>query len=249
MKRVLIVDDEPHSQSSIGEMLKSHRDLVEVGRCGSVRDASLLISATRPDLLLLDVRLPDGKGFDLLGSMEPHPFRVIFITAYNEYAIRAIKYGALDYILKPVKEMEMDNALERARESWMTEKEILASQEVAKAAWLRPDIGGSDQIVLKSQGYLQVVSLKEILYLRSVGNYTHFHLSDKRKIVVSRPLKEFYEELLPHKIFMRTHRSFVVNVSFIDRFLSEGYLTLKSGEEIPVATRSRQSILAFFKPL
>lgn len=245
MKRVLIVDDEPHARCGIAQMLESYKDLVVVGKCGSISEARTFLAGSLPDLVFLDIILPDGNGFDLLATLEAIPFRVVFVTAHHEYAIRAIKYGALDYILKPVKAMELAAAVDRARESWLPEKDFLQRLELARSL-ITSDDNCNRQIVLKAQGYLQVVSFDEIIYCQSVGNYTQFHLVDKRKIIASRPLKEFHEDLLPRKLFMRTHRSYMVNLRFIDRFVNDHYLTLKGGEEVPVSIRKRETILAYF---
>ncbi len=242
MIRTLIIDDEPAIRKDIEWLLQRHPGFVVLGSCGSVADARVMIPNTAPDLLLLDIELSDGTGFDLLRDLPDRPFRVIFITAYNQHAIRAIKFGAYDYLLKPVDEDELTAALERLR----SEKESISKIqfEVAESHLQNKRPGLQHRIVLRSQQYLQVVAFDEILYCQSDGSYTTFFLSDKRKITVSKPIKE-YEELLPENWFIRTHQSYIVNHHFIDRFLKDGLIILRDGTEIPVATRKREYIRQF----
>lgn len=247
MLRILIVDDEPSAIKNITLLLQKYHDLIVVGTCGSVAEARVLIPATRPDLLLLDIQLPDGTGFDLLQSLGKISFHIIFVTAFNEHGIKAIKYGALDYLLKPVDEDDLDKALEKAKGAWLPEKDVMDSLEVIRSAWAQSEVGDRQQIVLKSQHFFQLVALDDIVYCQSMGNYTHFHLSDNRMVVASRTLKEFYD-MLPRQKFIRAHHSYLVNVKYIDRlFHKDGYLVLKSGEEIPISIRKKENVLAFFQ--
>jgi len=244
MLRVLIVDDEPIIRKDLEALLKPYSDFIVVGTCGSVTEAKILINATQPDLLLLDIQLSDGTGFDLLQSLEKISFHTIFITAFNEYAIKAIKYGALDYLLKPIDELELKDALEKVKAGRKEALEVRESLEVARAHMNSDNKAIRSRIVLRSQYFLQVVAFDEIIYCQNDGGYTHFHLVDKRKIVVSKSIKE-YDELLPRQLFLRPHQSYLVNVSFIDRFHKEGYLILKGGQEIPVSTRKKEHVISF----
>ncbi|WP_118974630.1 LytR/AlgR family response regulator transcription factor [Taibaiella koreensis] len=245
MLRVLIVDDEPIIRKDLESLLKPYTDFIVVGTCGSVVEAKILINATQPDLLLLDIQLSDGTGFDLLQSLEKISFHTVFITAFNEYAIKAIKYGALDYLLKPIDEPELKEALEKVKASRQEARDVKESLEVARAHLGNSEnMANRSRIVLRSQYFLQVVAFDEIVYCQNDGGYTHFHLIDKRKIVVSKSIKE-YDELLPRQLFLRPHQSYLVNVSFIDRFHKEGYLILKGGQEIPVSTRKKEHVISF----
>lgn len=244
MLRVLIVDDEPIIRKDLEALLKPYSDFIVVGTCGSVTEAKILINATQPDLLLLDIQLSDGTGFDLLQSLEKISFHTIFITAFNEYAIKAIKYGALDYLLKPIDELELKDALEKVKAGRKEALEVRESLQVARAHMNSDNKAIRSRIVLRSQYFLQVVAFDEIIYCQNDGGYTHFHLVDKRKIVVSKSIKE-YDELLPRQLFLRPHQSYLVNVSFIDRFHKEGYLILKGGQEIPVSTRKKEHVISF----
>lgn len=245
MLRVLIIDDEPIIRKDMEMLLKKHEDLVVVGACGSLKEARVLLETTSPDLLLLDIQLTDGTGFELLQELEQIPFQVIFITAYNQFAIKAIKYGALDYLLKPIDELELDEALEKVRNSQQhVSNNIKEGWNVARNHLNQVNKGMQDRIVLRSQQYLQVVPFEEIVYCQNDGGYTHFFLTSKKKIVVSKSIKE-YNDLLPDDEFLRPHQSYLVNARFIDKFHKDGYLILRTGEEIPVSTRKKDHVIAF----
>lgn len=245
MLRVLIIDDEPIIRKDMEMLLRKHDDLVVVGACGSIKEASVLLQTTSPDLLLLDIQLSDGTGLDLLQELDHIPFQVIFITAYNQFAIKAIKYGALDYLLKPIDELELNEALDKVRASrQQVNSNIKDGWNVARSHLSQVNKGMQDRIVLRSQQYLQVVPFEEIVYCQNDGGYTHFFLTSKKKIVVSKSIKE-YNDLLPDEQFLRPHQSYLVNVHFIDKFHKDGYLILRTGEEIPVSTRKKDHVVAF----
>lgn len=243
MLRVLVIDDEPLIRKDIEALTAKHPGVVVVGTCGTVKEGAILINATKPDLVLLDVQLTDGTGFDLLQSLKTINFHVIFITAYNEYAIKAIKYGALDYLLKPLDEDELNEALAKVKSS----PAITNIEESLKVAG---NYSGNNypekrsKLALRSQQYLQIVSFDEILYCHSDKGYTTFFLTNNRKVLVSKYIKE-YEDLLPPEIFLRPHQSYLVNFNYIDRFHKDGYLILHSGAEIPVSTRKKDYVISF----
>jgi two-component system LytT family response regulator len=239
MIRVVIIDDEPAIRKDTQALLQQQPGFIVAATCGSVQEAKILIPATQPDLLLLDIELQDGTGFDILQQLDS-PCRVIFVTAYHDYAIRAIKYGALDYLLKPLDEEELKAALDKVRR---TAPEPLQQEQLMLAKQSFQQGGMQNRIVLRSQQYLQIVPFEEIIYCQSDAGYTTFFLSDQRKIVVSKSIKE-YEELLPNW-FIRPHQSYLVNHHFIDRYHKDGYLVLRNGAEIPVATRRKEIILEY----
>lgn len=241
MKRILVVEDEPLIRNSIVRIFDNRTDVVVVGSCGSVEAALVMISGTSPDIILLDINLPDGTGFDILDQVEPGSFHVIFITAYNDFAIKAIKYGALDYLLKPLNEEELELAIRKIIEEktpGIHENQLL----VSKQHYREPE--KDNRIVLRFQQYFDIVSFEDIAFCKSDGGYTTFFMTDGREIMISKTLKE-YEELLPEKFFIRTHRSYLVNKRFIDRYHKEGYLVLRNGKEIPISTRRRDYVMNF----
>ena len=239
--RVVLVDDQPEIRKDAATLLKQHENFIVVGSCGSVQEALFLIPATEPDLLLLDISLGDGTGFDILEQIPAKRFKVIFLTGHHEHAIRAIKFGALDYLLKPINEQQLLEALDKVAPA-SPEQISLSSQHFLNG-------GTPDRIVLRSQQYLHIIEINEILYCNSNAGYTTFYLTNGRKILTSRHLKE-YEELLPAKLFLRTHQSYLVNTAFIDKYQrDDGELILREGSRIPVASRRTADVIDYFNNL
>jgi Response regulator of the LytR/AlgR family len=236
MVRTLIIDDEPTVIQDMQLLMKKHPGFLVVGHCGSLTEARILIPHTNPDLLLLDIELRDGIAFDLLSEYPGRTFQVIFITAYNHYAINAIKFSAFDYLLKPVDEEELAISLQK-----FVQRPISLQQQNAIALEHLRFQGLQNRLVLRSKHYLQVVVFDDILYCEGAGSYTNFFLLNKRKFTASHSIKE-YEQLLPYDRFIRTHQSYLVNISLIDRLHIDGYLVLRNGTEIPVSARRKDTV-------
>lgn len=241
MIRTIIVDDEPAIAALTRAYLEQHSDICITGVCHSLEEARQLLRNTHPDLLLLDIDLGDGNGFELLQSLERTDFHLIFITAHNDFALRAIKFGALDYLLKPLDEGELAEALDKVRRA--PGKSLLQEQlRVSRQEFSSPE--PSARIVLRSQHYLRIVELHQILYCRSDKGYTTFFFTDGQKQVVSGTIRE-YEELLPSHLFIRCHQSYLVHYRYVDRYHKEGSLVLRNGTEIPVSVRRKDYVWAF----
>jgi two-component system LytT family response regulator len=233
------VDDEAASRQSVADMLARHFPEVElVYSASSVADALECLKKTEPRILILDIEMPGGTGFDLLEKLDQRPFSVIFHTAYTQYAIRAIKSSAVDYVLKPANEVEFREAIEKAKEHYTT-WQAAASSEQLKV--LRENLLAQSvrQIVIPHVGRQDVLQVDEIGYLQGEDNYTIFHLQSGRKVTASKPLKT-YQEMLPENQFLRVHKSYVVNKNHLNR-VSSGksgqILHLKNGGEVPVSRR------------
>lgn len=243
MFRVLIVEDNPVAVEDLKRLLRRHREFTLIGATDSIKDAKVNISAEQPDLLLLDIQLKDGTAFDLLESLDKITFKIIFTTGFDEFAIRAIKFGALDYLLKPIDKGEFDAALLRAKEAKLSEQHLRQSFDIANG-YFHSTAGGWNRIALRSQYTLQVVAFDEILYLESSESYTHFHLTEGRTVVVSRSVIE-YEQLLPRQQFLRCHQSYLVNGYYIDHYHNDGHVALKGGQQIPVSRRKKERVISF----
>ncbi len=241
MLRTIIVDDEPIIRSDIEALLQSIPDVQVIGACGSVKDAITLIGTLKPDLLLLDIQLSDGNSFEIFNALPGLECAVIFITAFDKHAIRAIRVGALDYLLKPLEGEELQDAIGKVRRK-IGYNLALQAQEAQRHLEDKGE-GALKSILLSSQKALQQVALTDIMYCEGDGNYTTFFLTGNKKIVVSKPLKE-YDDLLPHPQFIRTHQSYLVNRNFIDRYDRDGAIRLYNGQEVPVAVRKKESVLA-----
>jgi two-component system, LytTR family, response regulator len=224
------------------DMMAPHTDFLVVAECGSIKDAIPVLRATNPQLLLLDIELEDGDAFELLSHFMPSPFGVIFVTAFAQHAIRAIRLGALDYLLKPVREEELAYALERVRKEPARLGMLPGQLEIAGASLRKkaPD----DRIVLRTQDTLKILFFHDIIYCQGNASYTHFMLTGQRKMIVSGNIKE-YEDMLPPALFIRCHQSYLVNYQYIDSFKKEGLLVLKNNEEIPVSGRRKELVIQF----
>jgi len=239
--RTLIIEDEPAVRKEIEWLVSQEKEFNLLGTASSVQDALVLIKATNPELVLMDIQLTDGTAFDILNSLPEINFNIIFITAYNHFAIKAIKYGALDYLLKPLDENELRDALHRIFKEQKSSTQLNQQLEIVKSV-NEKDSGLESRLILHTQEFLQVLQLKDIMYCQSDGGYTNFFLSEGRKLIISKPLK-YYDELLPEKWFLRPHQSYLVNVLYVDKFLKIGTIVMKDKTEIPVASRRKDYIV------
>jgi two-component system LytT family response regulator len=248
MLRTIIIDDEAHVRESLNEMLKTHcPDVKVVGREEGVKSGVESIMKHHPDLILLDIKMKDGTGFDLLEQIENIDFKIIFITAYNQYAIKAIKFSALDYLLKPVDSTELQEAVNKAQS--ITQKEVSA-QLSTLATNLQTDDRSKKRIILKTFDNIFLVKVRDIVYIESDGRYSTIYLESGEKVIVSTTLK-FYHELLKDFGFYRVHKSFLINLGHIQRFekAEGGYVVLNGGGRVPVASRKREELLELFDKL
>ncbi|WP_442588106.1 LytR/AlgR family response regulator transcription factor [Pedobacter sp. AW31-3R] len=246
MIRTLIIEDEPAVRKEIEWLLAQEEGFNFLGSATSVSESLILIKATRPALILMDIQLTDGTAFDILNQLDEINFRIIFITAYNHFAVKAIKFGALDYLLKPLEENEFKEALAKIAGEGVNG--LLQQQQqisILKSQATHRESDLESRIVLHTLEYVQVLQLKEIIYCQSEGGYTRFFLTEGRRVMISKPLK-FYDELLPEKWFLRPHQSYLVNVLYVDKFLRSGTIVLKDQTEIPVSSRRKDYIHQHF---
>ena len=238
--KALVVEDKEYIRKALLSLLQRiDADVEVIGECASVKEAVVVTKACKPDLIFLDINLTDGNAFDFLEQVGNLNFKVIFITAYEEYALQALKIGAVDYILKPVDIDELEVALHKVKE-----KPVLKQKEQIKAAkmvWANE----SSTLILSLHDSLQVVDLNDLLYCESDKGYTTFYCNDGKKYVVSKTIKEF-EEQLSSDSFTRPHQSFIVNLKFIDKYDKSGIIYLKNGKQIPVSSRKKEHFVASF---
>ena len=242
MIRVVIIDDEDLVRVLLRDILKFRCPEVEiVGEASGIKSGLEVLGKVRPDLVLLDVKLEDGTGFELLQQCSGVDFKVIFITAFEEYALKAIRLSAVDYILKPIAPDELKNAIEKA--SLM----LIADQE-QKLKTLVSNLGnatnGNKKIVLKTHDKFHFIPVNEIYYCESDSSYTKFYLQDGNEIMVSRTLKEFEEILMDHG-FYRTHKSFLINLKHIRAFQKSdgGYIIMVNNSRIPLSDKKKEEFL------
>jgi len=242
--RVIIVEDQTLLRQNLEYLLAQQPGFTLIGSCGTVYEAVIMIQTTKPDLLLLDIGLPDGTGFDILEHMPPARPKVIFLTAHSEHAIRAMRYGAIDYLLKPLDLDEFSDALQR-----VTHAQPLLEEQITIALQSFRINKQEDSIAFRSHVSVQIVRVKDICYLQADNGCTTVFLNGGNKVVTTKRLKD-YEELLPGASFLRIHHSYLINASYIARFhLKEGLLHLKDGTEIPVSVRKKEILDHYFKTL
>jgi len=232
----LIVDDVKLSRASLVALINTYfTEATIVGSVASLEEARHLLKTTSIDLLFLDIQLLNENGFDLLDEVSVDT-KVIFITSYVEHAIDAIRKGAFDYLLKPVKITDLKNCIQRIREVKVLENEHHRKKEIREEVPIF-----SEKIGISSFEFIEYVDVKDILYLKADGKYTEV-CTKSQKIISSKNLKMF-ELVLPEKFFARVHHSFLVNIAEVRRFKKDdALLVLSDGAEIPVS-KSRKELL------
>jgi two-component system, LytTR family, response regulator len=242
MKKIIIVDDEINNQALLQSMcayLFADKYII-VAMASNVKEAIAQISMHQPDVVLLDIELPDGNGFDILDYTKHLKFFVIFTTAYEQYAIRAIKYNALDYLLKPLQEQELKTAFELLE----TKNVIEENKKIADLMMNVPNKGPLKKITINTQEKTSIIDLDIIVKLNSSGNYTYIYTSDNQTICATKQLGDF-EELLKDANFIRPHHSWLVNLSAVALFSKKDdklFLQLKDKSQVPVSYRKANEI-------
>ena len=240
--KAVIVEDEINVREGFIKMLDVFCPEVRiVGTADSVKTATEVIHNLELDVLFLDINLPDGSGFDLLHSLIEYDFKVIFVTAYSQYAISAFKMSAVDYLLKPVSPDLLQKAISKVS-SLMTNNDIDGLSILRENLSVQPDT--KKKIVLRDLDNLYLIELHKIIYCHADGCYTKFVLDDNSSIITSTNLKE-YEDMLDSYGFVRCHHSFLVNLDHIARMskVDGATLVLSQGTEIPISKRKKSLIL------
>lgn len=238
---VLVIEDEPAIQKELKYLIAQEPDAQLLACCDNVVDARQLILSLQPNVVLVDIQLRDGTAFDLLKKLDHIPENIIFITAYNQFAIKAVKYGALDYLLKPIEQDELKEAFDRYRRKKELNPQWMQQINVAQQA-LDNAVNLPETIALSSLNKVRIVNVSDIVYCKGDGPYTFFFFKNGEKELVSKPLKHF-EDLLPMPFFLRSHQSYLVNRAYISGISKSEYILLNTNEEIPVSTRRRSFIL------
>jgi two-component system, LytTR family, response regulator len=248
MLRTLIIDDEPHIRETLQGLLISFCPQVKViGQAGSVKDGEKEIRQKRPDLVLLDIKMGDGTGFDLLNRFETINFKIIFVTAWEKYAIQAFGFSAIDYLLKPVNPEKLMEAVERAAR---TIQSNFNTQLKALRQNMQETGSTAKKIILRTLENIYLLDVHEIIHCYSEGNYTVFETSSGEKIMVSKILKE-YDDLLADSGFLRVHRSHLINLKHIRRLskLEGGAVIMSNGSEVPVSTSGKERLLELIEKI
>ena len=240
--QALIIDDEKHCREGLSIMLSKYCPDVEVlAQCPGPKAALQAIGKFHPDLIFLDIEMPGMNGFEMLENCKEYDFEVIFTTAYNEYAIQAIRHSALDYLLKPVNKNELVQAVAKVKES----RQSKAPAGITQLMELMENRKPSERIALPTIDGLIIIDLKDILYCQSENNYTRFHLVNGKTFFVSKTLKKAEVLLMNDKDFFRIHHSFIINLRYIQRYYKGdgGEISLINGKNLPVSRTKKQEFL------
>lgn len=241
--KAVIIDDELNNIKNLSALLSEYCPVVHiVGTALTLEEGIEIIRKNDIDMLFLDIQFPNKTGFDLLNELTVYTFQIIFVTAFDNYAIRAIKYAALDYLLKPINVKELVEAVNKVEEK--TKISIYENQIKNLRHYLSEKNLENANIGLPLTNGIRFVDINEIIYCHSENNYSIFNLTGNEKIIVSKGLYE-YEELLPKKIFIRCHQSYLVNKTFVKSLYKEDgiyFLQLKSGVNIPVSRAKKEFV-------
>ncbi|MEO1518330.1 MAG: LytTR family DNA-binding domain-containing protein [Bacteroidota bacterium] len=246
MLRTVIIEDEKDSLEVLEQILQEYCEGIEiVGRAMNSKDGIAVIQQCQPELVFLDIYLSGGDGFDVLDAFDDISFKVVFVTGYEQYAIKAIKYSAMDYLLKPVIIEELQATVAKARRMLRPSSQNLG---LLKENLSKPN-SPFEHIVLPDYKEYTVIRLNDISYIEAQRSYALFHLTDKNSKVSSRPLS-FYESLLPTSHFFRIHKSYLINGQQVEKMESGrgGHVLLKDGSLLPVAIRRKTAFLRFLSP-
>jgi two-component system, LytTR family, response regulator len=243
MIRAIIVEDEKMSRETLKRMIEKYCPQVDVvAEADGYRLGMELIRKHEPDVVFLDIQMPDGSGFRLVEELKDINFEVIFTTAFDQFAIKAIKFSALDYLLKPIIPQELVDAVEKLEQKRM---EVRKSRNIEIFLEnMRTKDESTQKIVLSTADKIHVIQVDDIIRCESDNYYTQFYFTDGKRLLVSKTLKE-NEELLSQHNFIRPHKSHLVNVKYIKSFLRQegGYIMMTDGSKIPVSRRKREKIM------
>jgi len=244
MIKSVIIDDEPDNVVVLSKLLQEFcPDVSVTGVAGNVLKAVAVIREMQPDLVFLDVEMPYGNGFDILDRLRPVHFEVIFITAFNEYALKAIRYNALDYLLKPVNIGELQEAVIKVSKHAQLKTFNQQLEDFLQNLKKQPLI--TDKIALPSASGVVFIPLKDIIRCEANRGYTIFTIKNRRKIISSKSVKE-YEEILPGEVFFRVHNSHLVNLYCVQGYQwgRGGCLEMEDGAMVKVAARRKSELIA-----
>lgn len=242
MIRAIIVEDEKTSRDTLRGLLHRYCGEVEiVGEADGVWKGVQLIRDKKPDVVFLDIQMPDGSGFRLLEELKDVPFDIIFTTAYDEFAIKAIRYSALDYLLKPINPEELVIAVQKLKKQGFHRK---AGHRLDHLLEMMRQPESENKIVLSTAEKLYIVYIDEIIRCESDNYYTLFRFRDGKSLLISKTLKE-NEELLKEYHFIRPHKSHLVNLRYIRSYSRDegGVLIMEDGSRVPVSRRKRESVI------
>ena len=245
MLTAIIIDDEQKGRIALHQKLKDYcHDVNLIGEAENGLDGIKLIEKYKPDIVFLDIEMPRMDGFEMLHALPEKKFHLIFTTAYDQYAIKAIKYAAFDYLLKPIDIEELRSAIAKINQQQRVDTE-------KKLALLEQNLQGKnafDKIAIPTIDGLLFFNISDIIHLEASSNYTTIYFNNHPKLIASKTLKDF-EELLPADIFFRPHHSYLINLGFIERYIKGdgGQIQMLNGNYVDVSRRKKEEFLQLIK--
>ncbi|MEO1253338.1 MAG: LytTR family DNA-binding domain-containing protein [Bacteroidota bacterium] len=244
--KTLIVEDEPSASQNLVNLLKQHSPQVDVLEiCETVNEGIEAINNHRPELVLLDIQLGSKTSFELLDQVAYRDFHIVFITAYNEYAVKAFQFSAVDYILKPINPIRLKESMQKVKKQVQTKN--VSSMLSVLMDNLSPNTKPK-KIVLSTSEMVHVIELQNIIKCQSSVNYTVFYLSDGKELIISKTLKEF-DDQLSGRGFFRVHRSWLINEEHIAGYDKRegGYVVMKDQSKLPVSPKKKEELIMLIK--
>ena len=247
MIEAIIIDDEMHCRKTLAILLKEYCPEVQVvDQCSDADEGLKSIAKFNPDLVFLDIEMPGMNGFDMLEQFSEIPFAVVFTTGYDQYAIKAFRFYAIDYLLKPIEPKGLINAVHKVK----TQKQLPSADQFQM---LLNKINNREEIFPKipvptSDGF-DLIPIDQVLFCEAKDNYTYFNLKNKKKIIACRMLKEVEEQLNDFSFFIRVHNSYIVNIKEVKKYVrgEGGYVIMSDDSTVNVSRSRKEILLKWFK--
>lgn len=247
--KAIIVEDEKHSRETLKNLLEEFcTDINVIDSAAAVNEAVTKISELNPDVVFLDIELQTGTGFDVLTQLKDIKFEVIFTTAFEQYAIKAVKFSSLDYLLKPIDIEELQIAVEKAKQ--LKNQEVYKKQLETLMLNLKQQKPKLNKICLATSDGFEFINVNDIIYCKAEGSYTSFILKNTAKILVSKHLKE-YENLLLEQDFMRVHNSYLINLKEVKKYVKSdgGYIIMNNNDTVNISRSKKEGFIEIMSAL
>ena len=245
MTRTIIINASPHCSSNLEEIFDEYVPSIEiVGIAATIDDAKSLLKTKKPDLIILDLEFEDDAPFALLDTQNHPAFKIIFTASNDKFALRAFKYEAVDYILKPFKALDVLDAINKVKRTQFNQVNYSRLEYLIH----QNPINRSNRITIPTSTGINVISISDILHIEADRSYCCIHLAGGERLLVSKPLKEI-EELLPLDLFFRCHSAFLVNLNYVKKFIKDngGHIVLNDGSKVPLARRRKHEFIERLK--
>lgn len=246
MIKAIIIDDEIHCRKALSMLLEEHcPDIQVLENCPSAKKGLEAIEKFRPELVFLDIEMPVMNGFELLEQLTEIPFALIFTTSYDQYALKAFRCSALDYLLKPIDPNELTGAVKKLKDR---NNYPLAEQFQILLEKVRRQTTGFNKIAVPTAEGFELIPVNDVIYFEANDNYTHVFRKNKSRVVVRRTLKEMEEQLDEFNFILRVHHSYLVNLNEVNKYIrgEGGYLIMSDGSSVQVSRSRKETLMKLF---